>query len=62
MRKRLGRPVRSEAAAQYDAFISYFHAADGKLAPALQAGLQRLAKPRVHGSGSSGASLADSAG
>ena len=29
----------------YDAFISYSHAADGRLAPALQAGLQRLAKP-----------------
>ena len=29
----------------YDAFISYSHAADGKLAPALQAGLQRFAKP-----------------
>jgi WD40 repeat protein len=30
---------------QYDAFISYSHAADGELAPALQDGLQRLAKP-----------------
>ncbi len=29
----------------YDGFISYSHAADGRLAPALQAGLQRLAKP-----------------
>src|SRR5215203_1858960 len=29
----------------YDAFISYSHAADGKLAPALQNGLQRFAKP-----------------
>jgi WD40 repeat protein len=29
----------------YHAFISYSHAADGKLAPALQSGLQRLAKP-----------------
>jgi WD40 repeat protein len=29
----------------YDAFISYSHAADGQLAPALQSGLQRLAKP-----------------
>src|SRR5436190_24086509 len=28
----------------YDAFISYSHAADGQLAPALQAGLQRLAR------------------
>ena len=30
---------------RYDAFISYSHAADGRLAPALQAGLQRLARP-----------------
>ncbi|MEO6628447.1 MAG: TIR domain-containing protein, partial [Aquihabitans sp.] len=29
----------------YDAFISYSHATDGELAPALQGGLQRLAKP-----------------
>jgi len=29
----------------YDAFISYSHAADGRLAPALQSGMQRLAKP-----------------
>src|SRR5262249_52961545 len=29
----------------YDAFISYSHAADGSLAPALQDGLQMLAKP-----------------
>ena len=29
----------------YDAFLSYSHAADGQLAPALQAGLQSLAKP-----------------
>src|SRR5829696_7520070 len=32
----------------YDAFISYSHAADGKLAPALQAALQRFAKPWYH--------------
>ena len=30
---------------RYDGFISYSHAADGQLAPALQRGLQRLAKP-----------------
>lgn len=30
---------------RYDAFISYSHAADGRLAPALQAGLHRFAKP-----------------
>jgi hypothetical protein len=29
----------------YDAFISYSHKDDGKLAPALQAGLERFAKP-----------------
>jgi WD40 repeat protein len=29
----------------YDAFISYSHAADGQLAPAVQSGLQRLARP-----------------
>src|SRR5262245_60575321 len=29
----------------YDAFISYSHAADDELAPALQRGLQRLARP-----------------
>lgn len=30
---------------KYDAFISYSHAADGKLAPALQKALHRIAKP-----------------
>jgi hypothetical protein len=29
----------------YDAFISYSHAADGQLAPAIQSALHRLAKP-----------------
>ena len=29
----------------YNAFISYSHAADGKLAPALQIGLEKFAKP-----------------
>ncbi|MGH3629372.1 MAG: TIR domain-containing protein [Sciscionella sp.] len=29
----------------YDAFLSYSHAADGRLAPAVQRGLHRLAKP-----------------
>jgi len=29
---------------RYDAFISYSHAADGRLAPAVQSGLQRLAR------------------
>lgn len=31
--------------AVYDAFISYSHAADDLLAPRLQGGLQRFAKP-----------------
>src|ERR1700735_1685437 len=30
---------------RYDAFISYSHAADGRLAPELQKALQRFAKP-----------------
>lgn len=30
---------------KWDAFVSYSHAADGKLAPALQHGLQQMAKP-----------------
>ena len=30
---------------KYDAFISYSHAADGKLAPSLQNALHRIAKP-----------------
>jgi WD40 repeat protein len=29
----------------YDAFVSYSHAGDGKLAPALQAGIEKFAKP-----------------
>src|SRR5215210_5566664 len=33
------------AASRFDAFISYSRAADGRLAPALQGGLQRFAKP-----------------
>jgi WD40 repeat protein len=45
-----GRSSRRRAAgavetATYAAFLSYSHALDGKLAPALQAGLQRFAKP-----------------
>jgi WD40 repeat protein len=34
-----------ESGGSYDAFISYSHAADGQLAPALQSTLQRYAKP-----------------
>ncbi|CAN5813189.1 hypothetical protein BH23ACT4_BH23ACT4_04220 [soil metagenome] len=36
---------RAVATGVYDGFISYSHAADGMLAPRLQAGLQRFAKP-----------------
>jgi WD40 repeat protein len=47
------RPLRSQGfrraatsgSTGYDAFISYSHAADGQLAPALQRGLQSLSKP-----------------
>jgi WD40 repeat protein len=35
----------SSAADRYDAFISYSHAVDGKLAPAIRNGLHRFAKP-----------------
>lgn len=38
-------PVIAAQHKGYDAFISYSHAADGSLAPALQDGLQMLAKP-----------------
>jgi hypothetical protein len=37
--------VPAGAAARYDAFISYSHAADARLAPALQSGLHQLARP-----------------
>jgi WD40 repeat protein len=37
--------VPSLARLDYDAFISYSHAGDGHLAPALQGGLQSLSKP-----------------
>ncbi|MGB6162316.1 MAG: TIR domain-containing protein [Pseudonocardiaceae bacterium] len=35
----------SGATLEYDAFISYSHALDGALAPALQTGVERFAKP-----------------
>lgn len=35
----------SSAAFRFDAFISYSHAADGQLAPALQSGLEQLGRP-----------------
>ena len=34
-----------QARARYDAFISYSHHSDARLAPLLQAGLHRFAKP-----------------
>jgi WD40 repeat protein len=40
-----GPEVVTSGSAGYDAFISYSHAADGQLAPALQTGLQSLGKP-----------------
>jgi WD40 repeat protein len=40
-----GRQPKTGGAASYAAFLSYSHALDGKLAPALQGGLQRFAKP-----------------
>jgi WD40 repeat protein len=39
------RRSRAKKRGNYAAFISYSHAVDGKLAPALQAGLQRFTKP-----------------
>jgi WD40 repeat protein len=38
-------PAARTGSPAYEAFISYSHAADGHLAPALQRGLQSLAKP-----------------
>lgn len=38
-------PPRPPDGRRYNGFISYSHAADGALAPALQRGLQRFAKP-----------------
>jgi WD40 repeat protein len=35
----------TESIADYDGFVSYSHAVDGRLAPALQAGLHRFARP-----------------
>lgn len=37
--------VATPGSSRYQAFISYSHAADGKLAPAVQKSLQRFAKP-----------------
>ena len=45
-RARLRGRLRGEAGSMaFDAFISYSHAADGRLAPAVQRGLERLARP-----------------
>jgi MTH538 TIR-like domain (DUF1863) len=40
-----GRASPTSSTAGYAAFISYSHAADGRLAPAVQRGLEQLAKP-----------------
>ena len=42
---RLYRRRRPNATQPYAAFISYSHAADGRLAPSVQSGLQSFAKP-----------------
>ena len=44
LRTQLRRAPLGDASG-YDAFISYSHALDGALAPALQTGLERFAKP-----------------
>ena len=41
----LKNTVGTGAGLVYDAFISYSHSADGRLAPALQVALHRFAKP-----------------
>jgi hypothetical protein len=38
-------PSSARGDESYDAFVSYSHATDGSLAPALQAGLQSIGKP-----------------
>jgi hypothetical protein len=38
-------PTREAVASGFDAFLSYSHACDGRLAPSLQHGLQTMAKP-----------------
>ncbi len=38
-------PIKGKLSFKYDAFISYSHAVDGKLAPALRQGLHRFIKP-----------------
>ena len=44
--RRVTAPIaRKTESHRYDGFISYSHAVDGRLAPALQRGLQRFAKP-----------------
>jgi WD40 repeat protein len=44
-KRKVGALGAASPSSSYDAFVSYSHAADGRLAPALQAGLQSLAKP-----------------
>ena len=45
MRRRFGTATSLPTQYRYHAFISYSHAADGQLAPALQRGLHNFAKP-----------------
>lgn len=47
-----GRTPRAKkpGTSAYDAFISYSHALDGRLAPALQSALHRFTKPWLGGS------------
>ncbi|MFL6223395.1 MAG: hypothetical protein ACJ75K_11350, partial [Actinomycetes bacterium] len=44
-RSHAARQGGNSGVAEYDTFVSYSHAADGQLAPAIQAGLQSLGKP-----------------
>src|ERR1700729_152844 len=41
---RTGRKTRASSQRTYDAFISYSHAADSRLAPSLERGLRRLTR------------------
>src|SRR5262249_9190868 len=43
--ERLGLLAAAPGVHSYHAFVSYSHALDSKLAPAVQRGLQRFAKP-----------------
>src|SRR4051812_7977525 len=41
----LGRGAQDTETTDYDGFLSYSHALDGTLAPALQAGLEQFGRP-----------------